>query len=462
MNKKLIFYFFLAILPTWLLAAPAAQETSNTVDLKQPYNSNTLLYSKELLIKAYALIGYKINWLNIVSSKELELVNKGKLSAAIAKHPIIEGEFPRLVKVPYKMFDFALLKVSDRRRCGYCLDEDIHSIVYTKGARISANYAESLRSSMDKLAIINPLKLNEMILKRRADSVLIMDFQLSPEIVDNPHMIVETITREYDYHYLSPSLEHLKQPLVEAFEQLEKNGTVAKLRQKYKIKSVNDLNNRPKNVSFISGAWTDYTNTDGSGVYWNIIDSIFDDDFLITKASSIWARAVRAFEQNQVDVLVGAYRKEKLKDVIYSSFHIDYELPLYAFARNKDVLKRFKAQDTALTACLSSGSFLFKYVEFIPKGNIIETSLEQCDVLIKNNKVDIVIEYDYNLDHFTQDLPNTVLVENSPLFLVFHDNPRGHFLKSYFDKNIAELARKNALQNIFPDERTFKQAHIRP
>jgi len=462
MNKKLIFYIFLAISPMWLLAAPDTQETSKTVDLKQPYSSNTMLYSQELLIKAYALIGYKVNWLNIASSKELELVNIGKLAAAIARHPVIEEEFPRLVKVPYKMFDFSLLKVSDRRRCGYCLDEDIHSIIYTEGARISVKYAQSLRSSMDKLSIKNSENLNKMILKRRADSVLIMDFQLATEIYENPHMIVETITREYDYQYLSPSYGYLQKPLTEAFKQLEQNGTVANLRQKYKIKAVKELKKTPEKVSFISGTWTDYTNADGSGVYWDVIDALFGDNFDITKATSIWARAVRAFEQNQVDVLVGAYRKEMLADAIYSSFHIDYEYPLYAFARNKEILKRFREQDASLTACLSSGSFLFKHVEFISQDNIIETSLEQCDVLIKNNKVDIVIEYDYNLDKYTQALPNTVLVENSPLFLVFHDNPKGHFLKSYFDKNIAELARKNILKNIFPDEITFKQAHIRP
>ena len=462
MNKKLFFYILLAISPTWLLATPVAVKTSDTVDLKQPYNSNTLLYSKELLIKAYALIGYKINWLTTASSQELTLVNEGKLAAAIARHSAIEKEFPKLVKVPYKMFDFAFLKVSDRRRCGFCLDEDIHSVIYTKGAKISEKYVQSLRSNMDKLAIQNPEKLNKMILKRRADSALIMGFQLATEIFENPHMIVETIVREDDYHYLSPEYKHLKKPLTEAFEQLEQNGTVAKLRQKYKIESVNELAIIPKEVSFISGTWTDYTNADGSGIYWNIIDSLFDDNFDITKATSIWARAVRAFEQNHVDVLVGAYRKEKLSDVIYSSFHIDYEYPLYAFARNEEVLKRFKAQDASLSACLNSGSSLIKHIEFISKDNIIETSLAQCDILIKNNKVDIVIEYGYNLDQYTLALPRAVLLENSPLFLVFHDTPKGHFLKSYFDKNIVKLARENVLKSIFPDEMTYKQAHIRP
>jgi len=462
MNKKLILFVFLAIFPMWLLATPESQEKTNIVNLKQPSNSAQMQYSEELLTKAYAFIGYKINWLSIAGAQELELVNSGKLAAAIARHPIIEEEFPEFVKVPYKMFDFSFLKVSDRRRCGYCLDEDIDSIIYKKGARISANHVQSLRPTMDKLAINNAEKLNNMILKRRVDSALIMDFQLATEIIENHHMIVETIFREYDYHYLSPYFGHLKKPLTEAFEQLEQNGTVAKLQQKYKIKTVKELTNIPEKVSFISGNWLGYSEADGSGVYWNIIDSLFEHDFSITKATSIWARAVHAFEQDQVDVLVGAYRKEVLPNAIFSSFHLDYEYPLYAFARNEDVLKRFKVQDASLTACLSSGTSLFKHIKFLSKNNIIETSLGQCDVLIKNNKVDIVIEYDYNLDQYTQALPRIVLQENSPLFLVFHDTPKGHFLKSYFDKNIAELARENILKKIFPDEMTYKQAHIRP
>lgn len=48
------------------------------------------------------------------------------------------------------------------------------------------------------------------------------------------------------------------------------------------------------------------------------------------------------------------------------------------------------------------------------------------------------------------------------MFLVFHDPPKGHFLKHYFDENISRLARDNVLEEIFPDLITYKQAHIRP
>jgi hypothetical protein len=462
MFKKLIFCVFLALSPTGLWASAIAQKTSETVMLRLPPNNANMQYVKELLTQAYALIGYKISWVDISSAQELALVSKAKLASALARHPVIEQEFPELIKIPFKLFDFKLLKVSDRRRCGYCLDEDINSIIYAKGSRISAHYAQSLRATMDKLAIDNPQKLNQMILKRRVDSVLIMDFQLNNIITEDHHLIVETLAHEHEYHYLSPSYKYLKKPLINAFEQLTKIGSVASLQEKYKIKLPNKLKQLPEKITFISGLWLEYTNADGSGVYWNIIDSLFGDDFTITKNTSIWARAKRAFEQNQADILVGAYRDEKLSDVVYSSFHIDYEYPLYAFARNEDVLSRFKAQDKSLSVCLNSGSYLLEHIEFIPRENVIESSLAQCNSLINKGKVDVVIEYDYNLNQHTQALPKTVLIENSPLFLVFHDSPKGRALKSYFDENIAKLARDNVLQKIFPNEITYKQAHIRP
>lgn len=461
-NKRLVLFIVGTLFSTTLLAAPDKQNRSKSVTLKLPSSSMKMQYTKELFTKAYASIGYDINWLDVASVQELALVNKAKLTGALARHPVIEKEFPTLIRIPYPLFDFKLLKVSDRRRCGYCLDEDIQSIIYAKGIRISANYVKSLRSTIDKLAINDARKLNQMILKRRVDSALIIESKLDKSIIENPHIIVETLAHEFSYHYLSPRYKHLKKPLIEAFKKLEQNGTVASLQEKYKVTISKMQTQSPEKISFISGFWLGYTNADGTGVYWDIIDNLFDADFSISKNTSIWARAKRAFEQNQADVLVGAYRHEKISGAIYSSFHIDYEYPLYAFIRNEEVLTRFKAKDTRLTACLNSGSSLITHVDFLPKENIVETSLEQCNLLIKKGKVDVIVEYDYNLDEYTQALPKVILLENSPLFLVFHDTPEGHFLQHYFDEKIATLARDNILKGLFPDNITYQQAHIRP
>lgn len=462
MKKNIFYCIFLFIFSTSLLAKSDEDGISKTINLKQVYSSNKMEYAKELLIEAYATIGYKIKWLNVASAQELPLVAKAKLAAALAKHPIIEKEFPELIKIPYKLFDFSLLKVSDRRRCGFCLDEDIHSIIYTRGAKISENHINTLRISIDKFAIENPAKLNEMIIKRRADSVLIMDFQLSGEVLNNPHMIVETITREYDYHYLSPFYKHLKEPLTAAFKQLELNGTAEKLRKKHGISSVKALNTIPKKISFISGKWADFSNEDGSGVYWDIIGKVFDKQFDSTKNVTVWAEAISAFEQKRVDILVGAYRKEITSDAIFSSFHLDYSYSLFAYALADDVSARFKSRDASLKACLPREAPFIKHIDFIAKGNIIETEFEQCKILIKNKQVDIIINTESNLDDYVKSLTKISLEKGSPMFLVFHNTPKGHFLKSYFDEKIAKLAQENILNKLFPDIEAFKQAHIRP
>ncbi len=463
MKKYFLTFLFFILSPSFLSVASTYPEKNNTVNLRQPPPANKAQYVKEVLSYAYASIGYSINWLARSGNNELELVKKGKLTAVLARASVIEQEFPSLIKVPFKLLDFKLLKVSDRRRCGYCLDEDINSIIYEKGSIISEKYANLLRTSMDKLAIINSQKLNEMILRRRVDSALIMDFQLSEKADENPHLIIETIAHEYDFHYLSTNHAQLKKPLLDAFKQLEENGTLAKLKAKYKITaSYSPALPKAQKISFISANWLGYTNSDGSGLYWDIIDEVFSSADNIEKNTITWSKAVRAFEENQVDVLVGAYRSEKLNNAIFSSYHIDYEYPLYVFTRDQDVLARFKAKDSKLIACLPSGTFLNRHVSFLAGENIIRTELQQCELLIKEGKVDVLIGYDYYLNDETKVLPKLMLVEYAPLFVVFHNTPQGLALKQYFDQRIKKLASDEVLATLFPDNATYKQAHIRP
>ena len=189
---------------------------------------------------------------------------------------------------------------------------------------------------------------------------------------------------------------------------------------------------------------------------------VFDKQFDSTKNVTVWAEAISAFEQKRVDILVGAYRKEITSDAIFSSFHLDYSYSLFAYALADDVSARFKSRDASLKACLPREAPFIKHIDFIAKGNIIETEFEQCKILIKNKQVDIIINTESNLDDYVKSLTKISLEKGSPMFLVFHNTPKGHFLKSYFDEKIAKLAQENILNKLFPDIEAFKQAHIRP
>jgi hypothetical protein len=437
--------------------------SAETIALRTPPESLTGQYVKDVLTAAYTSIGHTIEWQSVNDVNELDLVRKNKLTAALARTDFIKKEFPSLVQIPFPLLNFKLLKVSDRMRCGYCLNEDIRSITYAKNSLIAEEYANSLNSRVHKFSIANTIKLNQMLGKRRVDSVLLMDFQLDEKIAKNPHFIIETIGTHFDYHYLSPAYKHLKQPLLDAFYGLEQQGILASLRLKYGIHpEVKVALPQKHSLRFISGNWDGYTNADGSGVYWHLMDSIFKTNYTLNKDVSIWTRAIKVFEKNEADILVGAYRTCKINYAIYSSYHTDYEYPMYAFGQNMTAINRFNNKDKSLIICSASGENSFKEVSFLSKEDIIQTSVSQCNKLMENGKIDIFINYEYHLSELLKNSPRQLLIEYSPLFLVFHNTPEGHFLKRYFDKKIATLALNNTLKSIFPDEVKYKQAYIRP
>jgi len=455
MIRRKLIIFSLLFLPFFLLA--------DVINLKMPPKSLKAQYVKEALTIAYHSLGHTIVWQDIRGVKELELVQNNKLSAALARADVIEKKFPSLVQIPFPLLNFDLLKVSDRKRCGYCLNEDIRSISYAKSSLISEQYAKSLKSKVHKFPIDNTEKLNNMLLKRRVDSVLIMDFELGENIAKNSSFLIESVDTHFDYHYLSPDFSYLKQPLFDAFKGLEQRGVLASLQLKYDIHpKMKEEAPQSSELNFISGKWIGYTSADGTGVYWQLMKTIFAQEFTVNTSVSIWERAVREFELGNADVLVGAYRTTNIANAIYSSYHLDYEYPLYAFGRNKEAIKRYNNKDKSLIVCSEAGSDAYKQVSFLSARDIIQTSDLQCNKLMENGKIDIFIEYGYNLLESLQKLPKQILIENSPLFLAFHNTPQGHFLKRYFDKKISALALSNELKSIFPDEKTYKQAYIRP
>jgi len=452
-----------SILSLFILLSMPLFAFTEAITLREPPSSLKAQYVKEVLTIAYASLGYSITWLDVDGVKELEYVQTNKLDAALARADIIEKKFPSLTRVPFPILRFELLKVSDRLRCGYCLNEDIRSITYSKGSLISEKYADSLKSKVHKFPITNTDNLNEMLIKRRVDSVLLMDFELDEQVAINANFIIETVNTQFDYHYLSTKYKHLKQPLLMAFNSLKQQGVLLELQIKYGIDpKIKVATKESDKVSLVSGNWADYTNADGSGVYWQLMDIIFSSELSVIKNVSIWERAVKEFERGEADVLVGAYRTNNLVDVIYSSYHLDYEYPLYAIGQNNEVIKRYKNKDESLIICSEVGSSSYKQVSFLSGENIIQTSEAQCQKLMRNGKIDIVLEYGYKLAKSLQKLPKIVLIENSPLFLVFHDTPHGRFLKRYFDRKISDMAINNTLKLHFLDDDMYKQAHIRP
>ncbi|WP_286265989.1 hypothetical protein [Thalassotalea atypica] len=434
--------------------------SANEIVLSDPSKSKKALFVKELLTISYQRLGYKVRWVKNVSSRELSLVSSGKLSGALARAPIIESNYPDLVRVPFPILKFSMLKVSDRERCGFCLNEQITSFAYVKGSVISEKYVETISPDIRTFALTASDKLNEMVQKRRVDSMLVMDFQIDPEIYLNPNLLIESVDEELDYHYLGPTFSHLKEPLLEVLNDLNQEGMIAKLEAKYQIKLEQRRIKPNRKIKAVSGNWTGYTNSDGSGVYWNIVKSIFGKSFTVETSEYTWQRAKILFEKKQADLLVGAYISDNTGDFLFSSYHIDFEYPLYVFAQNQHILDKFQNKESDISACVMAGTEMKNYIDFLPIENVFMTNLEQCNTLFAKGKVDVVVEYHYNLDKELIKRPKAILKNAEPLFVVFHNNETGHYLKALFDKSISTLAQQDKLRALYLTDENFEQANI--
>jgi hypothetical protein len=209
--------------------------SADVIHLRKTPESPIGQYLKEVLVQAYSSLGHSVIWLDMAGTTELELVEKNRLSAALARMPLIENEFPLLIRIPFPLFHFKLLKIADKARCGECLDKNIRTISYIMGSRISTEYSNKLSPKTQKFPIKQSEKLIDMLLKKRVDAIYIMDFQLNGKLFHENDYTVEVVHEEYDYHYLSPAKASLKAPLFKALTLLESNGSLAGIRQKYAI-----------------------------------------------------------------------------------------------------------------------------------------------------------------------------------------------------------------------------------
>lgn len=393
-------------------------------------------------------------------NQELHLASHNKLSGVLARIKQIEQEYPKLTRIPFPVLEFSFLKVSDRYSCGYCLNKDITSVAYAKSSMISQKFADNLNKKVRKFSIAKPEKLNQLLLKKRVDSILIMDFELDDKVLNKPDFIIDTLTRKQDYHYLAPKYAHLTQPLLEVFERLKRNGTLTRLQNKYLLHAGEEHIEIQSNAIAVSGSWTGFTNGDGTGVYWSIVKTIFDGSVHIETQEYSWQRALNLFETQKADILVGAYQDDIAGDYLFSNYHIDFEAPVYAFARTNELSTKFTQKDPALSVCIPAGEHLEEFVTFIPKQSIYSSTTDQCNKLFDSNKIDIFIEYEYNLDaHLTQ-FPRVEIKPSAPVFLAFHNTPFGRFLKQHFDHQLIELVHQKKLRGLYLTDEWFKQANI--
>ncbi|MDA8622194.1 hypothetical protein N9L48_06055, partial [Psychrosphaera sp.] len=92
--------------------------------------------------------------------------------------------------------------------------------------------------------------------------------------------------------------------------------------------------------------------------------------------------------------------------------------------------------------------------------SIYETDFFMCEQLFNQKKIDILVDYEYNVPSYFERYPYEVFSESLPLFALFHDNERGRMLRTMFDNGLAKARRENKLSQHFLSFQDYKNARI--
>ena len=216
---------------------------------------------------------------------------------------------------------------------------------------------------------------------------------------------------------------------------------------------------KPK-ITFIAGEWPAYTNSDGTGTYWQIIKHIYQDEFELSLTTSSWRRANNLVKAGKVDALVGIFTQEK-GGLIIPHHHIDTEYAILALFDSK----RHQIKDANDLAHLTiAGRSNYGFEHFIPKNiNYYGVdSINDTHKLVLNKRVDAVLVSAYNRKFADPEgsLDFVTVIPAQKLFIGFRNNEKGNKLRQIFDQKMAQMLKADEVRQYFPSREAFKHAKL--
>ena len=137
----------------------------------------------------------------------------------------------------------------------------------------------------------------------------------------------------YDYHYFSNGVDHCielaicnltyrpSMKILVIFLTLFISYSVSAEDSSFHFK-----HGQIKTINVVAPLWEDYTNKDGTGMYWDIISSIYSNEDIKLKPSTVpWNRAMKMVTKYQTyNAIVGEYLETE-ENLLFPKYPIDVE-----------------------------------------------------------------------------------------------------------------------------------------
>ena len=145
-------------------------------------------------------------------------------------------------------------------------------------------------------------------------------------------------------------------------------------------------------ITVVTQEWVGFTNKDGTGGYWEIIDGALGSKYKIKKKVVPWKRALNDVKNGKADALAGVYKGYDY--LLYPKFHID--LDVVDIVYKKDKFPNYKnLKDTKGKKVLWSRGYSqeFKSHFDFPVSILEFNTLEQGLKLLERDRGDFLVDY---------------------------------------------------------------------
>ncbi|GAA0859670.1 hypothetical protein GCM10009114_34010 [Aliiglaciecola litoralis] len=440
-------------------------EDAPIILLDGPSTSPEALYIQAALESAYQSLGYRVKYQKIPLARSFVEADAGRIDGLRARVGDVEKEFVNLIKIPVPLFEFEMVMLADRRKCGVCDYQWIEQVAVARGFRAFEYFQSKQSNPVKPIYVTHAQQAFNMVMEGKVSGA-VMSGASVPKVYSamSHHWIKTTLARLADYHFVHRKHEHLVPKLTQVLRQMQTSGELENLKRKFGMQQYYNVDQHTDFgvIKAVSASWHSFSDTP-EATYFKILNTVYQGHSSGLDVNIVnWKRAKQTFYDGKADILVGAYDFEVDQRAIRSDIHLDYELPVTAFAKNDSDLKDWLSGSTKGTACYLLG---YDFNSVLPESisSYEAPSIADCLRLLKAGRVDILLDYEIDLSpDFVVAHAKQQVLEGFPLFMVFQDTERGRQLRHYFEIRYRQLILDGKLEAIFPSKIDYRNANFVP
>ena len=220
-----------------------------------------------------------------------------------------------------------------------------------------------------------------------------------------------------------------------------------------------------REIVFATESWAAATEKDGTGLYWDIMRSVYEPEGIKVRwVIKSYAAAVKLIEMKKADAVIGAYASE-IDNAIYPEYHFALDV-VKAVAPQKKNIK-----------WIGEKSLADKKVGWI-KGysfeNYLDVSLKKYEIynrktalkVLDRGRIDFYLDAAADLSDYLKKHPeennkfDQWILKKLKLYVAFRNDAKGQTLAQIFDRRFGILLKNGTINKLYDTYINDKQANF--